>query len=170
MAQFKKQQQKTQAPQKKKVKSELTDDQKQEIKEAFDLFDTDRSGAIDCHEIKVILRALGFEVKKQEVQALMKEYDRDETGRIEYSDYIELMTRKYCERDPQDEIFRAFKLFDDDNSGKITLRKLKKVSKELGESLSDQELQAMIDEFDKDGDGQINIDEFLSIMKQTTIY
>ena len=40
------------------------------------------------------------------------------------------MTRKYCERDPQDEIFRAFKLFDDDNSGKITLR-------ELGESLSD---------------------------------
>jgi centrin-3 len=36
------------------------------------------------------LRALGFEVKKQEVQALMKEFDREETGRIEYSDYIEL--------------------------------------------------------------------------------
>lgn len=76
-----------------------------------------------------------------------------------------LVTRKYCERDPQDEIYRAFKLFDDDGSGKITLRKLKKVAKELGETLSDQEIQAMIDEFDKDGDGQINIDEFLSIMK-----
>lgn len=47
------------------------------------------------------------------------------------------MTRKYCERDPQDEIMRAFKLFDDDGSGKISLRKLKKVAKELGETLSD---------------------------------
>jgi len=38
----------------------------------------------------VILRALGFEIKKQEVQALMKEYDREETGRINYGDYVDL--------------------------------------------------------------------------------
>ncbi|KAM3128217.1 hypothetical protein pb186bvf_019700 [Paramecium bursaria] len=170
MQQGKKTTQKSLVQIKKKAKQEITEDQKQEVKEAFDLFDTDRSGTIDQHEVKVILRALGFDVQKQEVLALMKEYDKEETGRIEYSDYVDLMTRKYNERDPQDEIVRAFKLFDDDCSGKITLKKLKKVAKELGENLSDQELQAMIDEFDKDGDGQINIDEFLSIMKQTTIY
>lgn len=49
--------------------------------------------------------------------------------------------------------------------GKISLRKLKRICKELGETLSDDELQAMIEEFDKDGDGQINVEEFMAIMK-----
>lgn len=139
---------------KKKNRFNMSDEQKQEIKEAFDLFDTEKSGSIDYHELKVTLRALGFDVKKAEVLKLMREYDPEETGKIQYSDYVDLMTRKYSERDPADEIMRAFKLFvGDDNSGKINLRCLRKIAKELGEELSEEELQAMIDEFDNDGDG-----------------
>ena len=58
-----------------KRRQELTDEQKQEIKEAFDLFDTDKTNTIDYHELKVAMRALGFDVKKQEVLGLMREYD-----------------------------------------------------------------------------------------------
>ena len=65
---------------------------------------------------------------------------------------------------------KAFKLFDEDNTGRISLRNLRRVARELGENLSDDELQAMIDEFDKDGDGEISEQEFLNIMKQTSIY
>ena len=66
------------------------------------------------------------------------------------------------------------------------MKNLKKISRELGENLSDEELQAMIDEFDKDQDGYskillnfkvffwknvvVNEEEFLGIMKQTNIY
>jgi centrin-3 len=42
----------------------LSDDQRAEIKEAFELFDSDKDGAIDYHELKVSMRALGFEMKK----------------------------------------------------------------------------------------------------------
>jgi centrin-3 len=82
----------------------------------------------------------------------MNEFDREQTGKIEYADYIEIsikninlikkkkVSKKYSDRDPEDEIIKAFKLFDDDNSGKISLRKLKKISKELGEALGDEEL------------------------------
>jgi hypothetical protein len=73
---------------------ELTDEQKQEIKEAFDLFDTDKSGSIDYHELKVAMRALGFDVRKAEVLKLMKDYDRNETGQIEYADFVDIMTQK----------------------------------------------------------------------------
>ena len=69
-----------------------------------------------------------------------------------------------------EEILKAFKLFDEDNTGRISLRNLRRVARELGENLSDDELQAMIDEFDKDGDGEICENEFLGIMKQTSIY
>ena len=65
-------------------------EQKQEIKEAFDLFDTEKSGSIDYHELKVTLRALGFDVKKADVLKLMREYDPDESGKIEYSDFVDL--------------------------------------------------------------------------------
>lgn len=149
---------------------ELTEEQKQEIKEAFDLFDTDKTGTIDYHELKVAMRALGFDVKKQEVMGLMREYDRDGAGQIEYIDFLEIMTTKIADRDPVDEILKAFKLFDEDSTGRISLRNLRRVARELGENLSDDELQAMIDEFDKDNDGEIDEKDFLGIMKQTSIY
>lgn len=67
-------------------------------------------------------------------------------------------------------MLKAFKLFDDDNTGRITLKNLRRIARELGENLSDEELQAMIDEFDADRDNEINEDEFVSIMKQTSLY
>ena len=46
---------------------DLTEDQKQELKEAFELFDNDKTGSIDMHELKILMRALGFDVKKPDI-------------------------------------------------------------------------------------------------------
>nr|XP_020444247.1 centrin-3-like [Monopterus albus] len=113
---------------------------------------------------QVAMRALGFEVKKVDVLKILKDYDREGNGKITFEDFNEVVTDRILERDPKEEIMKAFKLFDDDESGKISLRNLRRVARELGENVSDEELRSMIDEFDTDGDGEINQEEFLAIM------
>ena len=54
----------------------MTEEQKQEIREAFDLFDTDGSGTIDAKELKVAMRALGFEPKKEEIKKMISDIDK----------------------------------------------------------------------------------------------
>ncbi|KAI1905369.1 hypothetical protein AGOR_G00015410 [Albula goreensis] len=149
---------------KRKKRRELTEEQKQEIKEAFELFDTDKDKEIDYHELKVAMRALGFDVKKADVLKILKDYDREGTGKITFEDFTEVVTDRILDRDPREEILKAFKLFDDDDSGKISLRNLRRVARELGENMTDEDLRAMIDEFDTDGDGEISQEEFISIM------
>ena len=153
-----------------KKRSELTEEQKQEIKEAFDLFDTDGSGTIDAKELKVAMRALGFEPKKEEIRKMIADADRDGSGVIDFPEFLEMMTQKMSERDPREEMLKAFRLFDDDETGKISFKNLKRVAKELGENMTDDEIQEMIDEADRDGDGEIGEEEFMRIMKKTNLF
>lgn len=76
------------------------------------------------------------------------------------------MTEKILSRDPLEEVRKAFKLFDEDNTGRISLRNLRHIAMELGENIAEEELHAMIDEFDLDGDGEINEQEFIAIMTE----
>ena len=74
------------------------------------------------------------------------------------------------EKDSKEEILKAFKLFDDDDTGKISFANLKRVADELGESLTDEELKEMIGEADRSGEGEVNQEDFLHIMKKTSLY
>merc|ERR1712004_547248 len=153
-----------------KRQKELTEEQKQEIKEAFDLFDTDGSGTIDQKELKVAMRALGFESKRDEIKKMIADVDQNGSGVIEYSEFLEMMTQKMAERDPREEMIKAFRLFDDDETGKISFRNLKRVAKELGENMTDEEITEMIEEADRDGDGEISEEEFMRIMRKTNLF
>jgi len=118
----------------------------------------------------VAMRALGFEPKKEEIQKMIQDVDDDGSGTIEFPEFMTMMSQKILNRDPKDEILKAFRLFDDDETGKISFKNLKRVAKELGERMTDEELQEMIDEADRDGDGEVNEEEFLRIMKKTNLF
>merc|ERR1712166_1671939 len=112
------------------------------------------------------MRALGFEVKKEELKKMVSGIDGDGNGTIDFQEFLEMMTGKMGEKDTREDIEKVFKLFDDDNTSKISLRNLRRVAQELGEDIDEEELQDMINQADRDGDGEINIDEFYRIMKK----
>lgn len=137
-----------------------------EVKEAFNVFDTEHSGSIDARELKAAMRALGFEVKKPEIRKIMQDLDKTVSEKLNYNEFLSIMTPRMGEKDTRDEILKIFRLFDEDQTGKISFRNLKKVALELGEGLSDDELHEMVEEADRDGDGLINFDEFYRVMKK----
>ncbi|ALC40232.1 CG17493 [Drosophila busckii] len=148
---------------------DLSLEQKCDIKKAFDLFDTECTGFIEDKELRVAIRALGFEPKKEEIKLMMDEIDKDKTGRIAFNDFLHLMRLKMAAKDTKQDMLKAFSFFDDDHTGTISFNNLKRVANELGENLTDEELQEMIDEADLDGDGEVCREEFLAVMKKTNL-
>ena len=103
-------------------RQELNEEQKAEIKEAFDLFDTHGSGIIEMQDLKVALRALGFEPAKAEIKRLINELNKPAQNRevnkegdgqikIDFKDFLDIMTTKMSERDGEKELEKAFILF-----------------------------------------------------------
>merc|ERR1712091_472209 len=136
----------------------LTEEQKQELREAFDLFDTDGSGAVDASEIHTAMKALGLEPKKEEIAKMVKEMDKDGDATVDFEEFCIMMAEKMNQKDGKEEMLKGFKLFDDDSTGKISFKNFKRVAKELGE---------IIAEADTDGDGEISESEFLAVMVKT---
>ena len=146
----------------------LSEEEIEEIREAFNLFDTDGSGTIDPKELKAAMQSLGFEAKNQTIYQMIGDIDKDGSGSIDFDTFLDMMTAKMSDKDSREDIMKVFNLFDDDQSGKISLRNLKRVAKELGETMTDAELLEMIERADNDQDGEINFEEFYAIMTKKT--
>eukprot|EP00250_Pteridium_aquilinum_P023222 c2643_g1_i1 orf=102-593(+) len=151
-------------------KLQPTDEQRQEIHEAFELFDTDGSGTIDATELQVAMRALGFEADNEEIEMMIADIDKDGSGSIDFEEFLQMMTDKMGEKDTIREISKVFRLFVDPNTGTVTFEKLKEVARASGEEITDAELWEMIKEADHDGDQQLNEDEFIDIMKKANLF
>jgi len=175
--------------------NDLTEEQREEINEAFTLFDLDKDGHIDYHELKVALKALGFDLPKQEILEMLQHngvslssfqhnnsnsklpvHDQQQQGAsflgpsrmvLPHAAFVQVAAQRIAARNPEEEIFRAFELFDADNKGRIDLEDLRRVARELGEGLQEEELRAMIEEFDIRGDGGIDREAFLGICMGT---
>merc|ERR1711907_340509 len=144
---------------------DLTYQQRQEIEEAFALFDTDGSGSIDANELKTAMRALGFTPTKEEISKMLKDLDVDGNGSVEFNEFLDLMSGKMAGSNPKDEVLKTFNVITD-GGPKITVQHLVAVAKELGESMTEDDLAEWIEEGDTDGDGAISEEEFLAIMKK----
>merc|ERR1712118_498477 len=141
---------------------QLTEEQIAEFNEAFALFDKDGDGTITTKELGTVMRSLGQNPTEAELQDMINEVDADGNGTIDFTEFLSLMARKM--KDTEEELREAFKVFDKDNNGFISAAELWHVMTNLGEKLTDEEVDEMIREADVDGDGQINYEEFVKMM------
>ena len=105
-------------------KQELTLQQRNEVEEAFNLFDTNGHGLIEVSDLKVALRALGFEPAREEIKKLVSDLNKTQQSRdrekekekegqvtIDFTAFLDIMTTKMSERDDDAQLDKAFILF-----------------------------------------------------------
>ncbi|KAI4879343.1 hypothetical protein NFI96_006603, partial [Prochilodus magdalenae] len=150
------------------------------FKEAFSLFDKDGDGTITTKELATVIRSLGQNPTEVELQGMINEVDADgetlyiythgplsapptvqdtlntRTGTIDFPEFLTMMARKMKDTDGEEEIREAFRVFDKDGNSYISAAELRHVMTNLGEKLTEEEVDQMIREADIDGDGQVN--------------
>ena len=135
-----------------------------ELRQAFQVFDDDGSGILDPAELKQAFIDLGFTGQNKFVYQILAELDEDQSGGIDFEEFVRLATAKIGDKDSRAEINKVFNAFDPNRSGKFTTLELKKVAQDLGEDLTDEEIQHIFNKADLDDDGFVTQEDFYNIM------
>ncbi|KAG8388028.1 hypothetical protein BUALT_Bualt02G0082600 [Buddleja alternifolia] len=143
---------------------------KDEIQKAFDHFDANGDGKISSSELGGVLKALGSDTSADDLGRMMEEIDTDKDGHInlhEFAAFYNSITNPdgaTAEATVEKELREAFKLYDQDQDGKISAAELHLILGRLGEHCSEEDCAVMIKSVDSDGDGYVSFDEFRKMM------
>jgi Ca2+-binding EF-hand superfamily protein len=95
---------------------------------------------------------------------MISDLDSDGNGTIDFAEWLTLMTKRVNDRDSRVNINKIFALFDDERTGFISAKNLRRIAQELGESISNEEIDELIHRADTDQDGLVSEEEFYTIL------
>ena len=151
----------------------LSQQQEDQIREVFGLFDTDGGGTMDRQELRIAMRALGFQGTKLEdghleSQKVLDAIDTDGSNSISLDEFTAMMKGELLVVNPLDEIRAIFTVLScidgEHDPGFITLNKLRMATQTFQIRLSEEELELMISQADDDECGTIDEEEFIHVM------
>ena len=134
----------------------------EEMKWVFDKFDTNKDGKISLDEFKAAARTMGWGLGDTEAVNSFQAMDSDGDSFIDFEEFMEMFEGE--ERVKETEIKSAFQVFDLNGDGKISAEELSQVLKSLGESCSLSACKKMVMGVDGNGDGFIDLNEFMRMM------
>lgn len=144
------------------------EDQKKyfELQSVFEIFDMDKSGNVDLHELGGLMQALGISLEEDEKKNMMKEFDKDNSGSISFDEFWTYMKRRGEDVDAGELVKDVFKMMDQDGSGSVTTTEFIDVMEKLGTNLTKREIQDLVKEIDSGGDNEISLEEFAAVLEK----
>jgi len=142
------------------VSSEVTE---ADIKEAFDVFDTDKDGFIFAEDIGTVIRALGKCPYQSEVNEIVQEAGPGK--KIDFKTFSTFYRRKMKKPiDMERDMRNAFIALDKDGTGTVLEAELRQILGTLGEALAPEEIDLLLRDAEADSDGQIHYDKFVDML------
>ena len=145
----------------------IPEEKRQEYKEAFDMFDSNKTGHITAEDIYNVMRNMGNELPLEEIKGMIADLDHDGSGEIDFEEFITFMqmTQSTEELTDEEEVIRAFMTFDKDGNGWLSMDEFKHILCNLGDKFTEQECREIFTEADLDHDGKLEYREFVNFWK-----
>nr|XP_061802946.1 troponin C, skeletal muscle-like [Nerophis lumbriciformis] len=150
------------------ARSFLTEEMIAEFKAAFDMFDTDGGGDISTKELGTVMRMLGQNPSREELDAIIEEVDEDGSGTIDFEEFLVMMVQQLKEDQAgksEEELSECFRIFDKNGDGFIDREEFGDILHMTGEAVTEEDIDEMFGESDNNKDGKIDFDEFLKMME-----
>ncbi|XP_016429030.1 calcium-binding protein 2 isoform X4 [Sinocyclocheilus rhinocerous] len=146
---------------------ELRPEEIEELREAFKEFDRNK-GYINCRDLGECMRTMGYMPTEMELIELSQQISG---GKIDFEDFVELMGPKMLAETADmigvKELRDAFKEFDSNGDGKISIIELREAMKKLmGEQLNPRDIDDILCDADLNGDGLVDFEEFVRMMSR----
>merc|ERR1711865_63933 len=145
------------------VDTHITQEQISLWTETFRMFDRDGSGAIDAEEFRGVFEVMGMKIRDEELGYMMEELDKNGDGAIDLEEFLSAMRSKYKDFDLEENVKNAFDVFDTDDSGSLSFEEMADVLMNMGQDMSHEKIRNIMELADVDGDGEIDIDEFMAV-------
>ena len=147
-------------------KISLQDDRRKLMKEILDLFDPNNEGFINSSDTKKILQAMGRTLEEDDEQNFLQASDPENTGKISKDNFLATVEALFSlSKDDVNELLDAFKIFDINNTGKISVKDFKKILVKIGQEFNEEEANDVIKYINVDKDGNINYADFIQVWK-----
>merc|ERR1712012_526505 len=144
----------------------FTEDQIEDFKEVFQLFDTKGDGLIQVTQVGEVLRALGTNPTEGEVKKLVQSScQNDKDARVTFEMFLPMLQDVSSKpiRDTVDDFVEGLKHFDKEGNGLISAVELRHLLTGLGEKMSEEEVELLI-HGKEDSQGNINYEEFVKMV------
>ncbi|CAF1956372.1 unnamed protein product [Rotaria magnacalcarata] len=141
----------------------LTAAQRQELQDAFNIFDSDKSGQISEKEVGNVLKALNIKINDDQLKKFVATMDTDKSGQIGFDEFCRVMSESFFKKHSEQELRTVFGKFDHDNSGYIQAEELESIMTKMGRRFKKSEIDALLQSLDIDNDGKISFDEFVKL-------
>ncbi|KAK2842844.1 hypothetical protein Q5P01_013044 [Channa striata] len=138
----------------------LTQDQINEFKECFSLYDRRRKGRIRAQELITVMRCLGSNPTPSEVDRHLTSHSIGRGGELDFSTFLSIMHQQLQQEAPEEEILEAMRMADKEQKGFILASELRAKLTGLGEKLTDKEVDELLTEAGVGADGRVPCEQF----------